>query len=47
MRKDTLAKCLTTRNEIIGAGAKNTSSSHEVASCVMMSGTKVIKKYFK
>lgn len=41
MKKNLLQDCIKKREEIISQGLKNTSSSHDVPSPLLLSGTKV------
>lgn len=42
MKKSVLSECIHKRNEIIEQGGKNTASSHDVPSPMVLSGTKIL-----
>ena len=42
VRKDTLANCLLKMNEVIQEGGKNSAGRHDVPSCIIMSGTRIL-----
>jgi len=42
MKKNVLYECIHKRNEIIEQGGKNTASSHDVPSPMVLSGTKIL-----
>lgn len=41
MKKNLLSDCIKKRDDIVSQGLKNTSSSHDVPSPLLLSGTKV------
>jgi len=43
IKKEILIKCIQARNTIIAEGGKEHSSTHEVSSPIMMSGSKVLQ----
>lgn len=42
IRKTTIPLCIAKRDEIIKEGSKNTAGRHEVPSCVILSGTRIL-----
>lgn len=42
IKKNILEKCIQKRDEIIAEGTKNTSGHHEVPSCMILSGTRIL-----
>ena len=42
IKKNVLSKCQAKRDEIVAEGSKNTSGRHDVPSCIILSGTRIL-----
>jgi magnesium-transporting ATPase (P-type) len=42
IKKTVISQCIAKRDELIAEGSKNTAGRHDVPSCVIMSGTKIL-----